>query len=82
MAFKKTVELLGIEVKDAYIKAHHVTVYKDNMTVEMVWKAKPETTILKNKNYSLEYNINGNNPIAQAYMHLKNHPDFENAIDC
>lgn len=39
-------------------------------------------TITGNKTYSFEYNLSGENAIAQAYDHLKTLPEFADAIDC
>ena len=32
--------------------------------------------------YSCAYDITGENPIKQAYLHLKSLPEFADAVDC
>ena len=32
--------------------------------------------------YTCAYAIDGDNPIRQAYLHLKTLPEFANAVDC
>jgi hypothetical protein len=32
--------------------------------------------------YSCAYDLDGANPIRQAYLHLKTLPEFANATDC
>ena len=34
------------------------------------------------KNYTFSIDLNGENPIKQAYAHLKTLPEFANAADC
>jgi hypothetical protein len=34
------------------------------------------------ESYSCTYDINGENPVRQAYLHLKTLPEFANATDC
>ena len=34
------------------------------------------------KTYSCAYDINGENPIKQAYLYLKTLPEFASATDC
>ena len=34
------------------------------------------------KTFYCEYGINGENPIKQAYLHLKTLPEFADTVDC
>jgi hypothetical protein len=34
------------------------------------------------RDYVSAYDIDGDNPIAQAYLHLKTLPEFAGATDC
>lgn len=85
MAFKKTIiTAYGIEVVDAYHRveavrlegknsvAYHVRIYKDNNSLPF----------FEEKVFQSDYDINGDNPIAQAYTHLKTLPEYADAIDC
>lgn len=85
MALKKTVSTeQGFEAVDAYHRVEGVRLngktsmsfqirsYKDNSGVQAFADAA----------YEAEYDINGNNPIAQAYSHIKALPEFADAKDC
>jgi hypothetical protein len=32
--------------------------------------------------YTIGYTLDGDNPVRQAYLHLKTLPEFANAVDC
>jgi hypothetical protein len=80
---KTTTSLQGFEAIDAYHRVEglcfvnnqkisfHVRTYKD--------KAFPA---FADNSYSCAYDINGENPIKQAYLHLKTLPEFATATDC
>ena len=85
MALKKTVTTeQGFEAVDAYRRVEGVRLngktsmffqvrsYKDNSGVQAFADAS----------YDAAYSINGANPIAQAYAHLKTLPEFAGAADC
>jgi hypothetical protein len=38
--------------------------------------------MLRQDTYVCDLNIDGDNPIRQAYLHLKTLPEFANAVDC
>jgi hypothetical protein len=82
MAFYQSCKLLGIDVVDAYVKISYLNLSKDNMMATLVWKAKPDSPTLKTNSYSLKYDINGENPLRQAYLQLKDNPHFEGVKDC
>lgn len=81
MALTKNFEFNGIEVQNAYIKIEHAVVSKDSIMATVVWRANATSVPLKDKAYGLEYDINGTNPLAQAYEKLKALPEFEGAKD-
>ena len=85
MALQKTIITpYGIEVINAYHRieyvqivnktsiAYHVRAYKDNSGLPFF-----EERILQSN-----YDLKGDNPIAQAYNHLKTLPEYADAIDC
>ena len=82
MALSKDLEFNGIQVQNAYVKVENVTVEKDSMTATVIWRANANSAPLQNKSYSFEYDINGKNPLAQAYDRLKALPEFAGAVDC
>ena len=79
MALSKNVEFNGIQIQGAYIKVENVTVEKDSMTATVIWRANANSSPLKNSSYGLEYDINGKNPLAQAYEKLKALSEFDGA---
>jgi len=47
----------------------------------LVKKSKDENIISIN-NITTNYDLDGENPIKQAYIHLKTLPEFADAVDC
>jgi hypothetical protein len=85
MALKQKISTVsGIEVDDAYHRVERVTlVNKSSITFAVnAYKDSEIEAYITSKFYSCEYNISGNNPIAQAYMHLKTLEEFIGAVDC
>lgn len=85
MALQKTViTVYGTEVVDAYhrVEAVHiesktsisfnVRSYKDNSGLPFFQESVVQSW----------YDISGENPISQAYAHLKTLPEFTDAVDC
>ena len=62
-----------------YIKVSRI--YGDKNTIDFRVEFQSEVAAFS-KDYSLQYDINGENPIAQAYNYLKSIPEFEGALDC
>lgn len=50
----------------------HLVVYQDNT----------KSRVLRMTSKEFPYDLDGGNPIAQAYGHLKTLPEFEGAVDC
>jgi hypothetical protein len=73
----------GIEVKNAYIRVEKLSIDgKANIHfVTKSYKDKELPSFEENFYYS-SYDINGENPIKQAYLHLKTLPEFAYAVDC
>jgi hypothetical protein len=86
MALKKQFEVSpGLVAADAYIEVTNVSVVKNEpsgMTVNVFASAENTEKPIQVRCYSFEYRLDGNNAIAQAYMHLKTLPEFAGAIDC
>jgi hypothetical protein len=84
MALKQKISTVsGIEVDDAYHRVERVTlVNKTSITFAVnAYKDSEIEAYITSKFYSCDYDISGNNPIAQAYMHLKTLPEFAEAKD-
>jgi hypothetical protein len=84
MALEKTVTTPhGFDAVDAYHRVESVQVNKDKMTFQ-VRSYKDNSGFPHFDNLALEciYSIAGENPIKQAYAHLKTLPEFAGATDC
>ena len=85
MAIKNTVTTShGIEVVDAYQRVECVEIVGKTQICYRVRSYKDNTGLpfFEEKFMTSEYDINGSNPIGQAYSHLKTLPDFSGAVDC
>ena len=71
-------------IPSAYFKVTSVTIEsKTAMTVFVrVLANKDCSNAVLETRYSAEYNLDGPNPIKQAYLHLKTLPEFSDAEDC
>lgn len=83
MALQKTVNTVhGFLVTDAYHRVEGVTL---NSKSQLGFKIRSYVSIDKpsfdEKSYKCVYDLNGDNPIAQAYMYAKTTDDFSTALD-
>lgn len=85
MALKKTVTTeYGIEVVDAYHRVEYLQI-KDKTSITYHLRSYKDNSGLPffgERVLECNYDIEGDNPIAQAYMHVKTLPDFATAVDC
>lgn len=81
MALTKDIEYLGVPIPGAYIKVENVSATSNSLTAMVVWRATAESPPLKNKLFSLAYDLEGDNPIKQAYQGLKALAEFAGAVD-
>jgi hypothetical protein len=73
----------GIDIQNGYWRISHVELIdKFNMIFEVRGYANPDKHCLANISYSCQYDITSENPIRQAYLHLKTLPEFATATDC
>lgn len=87
MALKKTVSLTTnfgtvATFADAYIKVDNVSVTKDICRFSVQTHKEKGGPVLDQKSHMISYEIEGVNPIKQAYLHLKTLPEFAGAEDC
>jgi hypothetical protein len=83
MALKKNIETLyGFIVNNAYIKVESVNVVKNKITFSVNFYVDNSKPFFDSKVYACNYDIQSDNPICQAYKHLKTLPEFEGATDC
>lgn len=73
----------GLTCDAAYVRVEHVMATKSKANVQACWYAKPSGyPCLQSSTHSFDYDLNGENLIKQAYLHLKTLPEFAYAIDC
>jgi hypothetical protein len=87
MALQKNIKLtdnFGIEIEfpNSYIKVEQIVCTKNNMTIYHNSKKSSEGNTIVSNVINCDYDINGENPIKQAYLHLKTLPEFADAVDC
>ncbi|NBW14829.1 MAG: hypothetical protein EBR82_43200 [Caulobacteraceae bacterium] len=85
MALKKTSQTaFGIEVADAYHRVEGVRLSSKTSMSFQVRSYKDNSGLLHFADAAAgcAYDINGENPIKQAYVHLKTTPEFADAQDC
>ncbi len=64
----------------ARVSEYHGT--KSRISFVVTWSEAAGTAMLRQDTYVCDLNIDGDNPIRQAYLHLKTLPEFANAVDC
>jgi hypothetical protein len=83
MALKKNASTeFGFDVANAYQRVESMKLKKASMEFQVAVYSDVTKNAFNHKNYSCEYDIDGANPIAQAYAHLKTLPEFAGAVDC
>jgi hypothetical protein len=84
MALKKTITILGdIEIKDAYLRVERISISNKNQLDFLISGRKTlESPIASSTPHQCPYDINGKNPIAQAYEYVKTLPQYSDAVDC
>lgn len=84
MAIKKTITTpQGIEIENAYHKVGNVTLAGKTILIFNVYSMKNENAnAFMEMDKSCAYDMQGDNPIRQAYKYLKTLPEFAGATDC
>jgi hypothetical protein len=87
MALQKNIKIkdnLGfdIEFNDTYIKIARVECTKQENSFLIEFKKDSNSDPYQLQYINSSYDINGENPIKQAYLHLKTLPEFAGAVDC
>ena len=81
MALAKTTTFKGITVEDAYHRVFGVSINKVEMSFGLGVHASADTEMIDRTAHSCAYDLAGENPIKQAYEHLKTLPEFAGAAD-
>jgi hypothetical protein len=85
MAFTKTATTpCGFSAANAYHRVEGVKLDTKTSVSFRVRSYKENSNIphFEDVGYSCVYDLNGENPITQAYRYLKTLPEFEGAVDC
>lgn len=85
MALSRTVDTpWGVQVPDAYCRVEAVTLQsKASMKAYLrLYATSTGVPAFDEQIVECAYDLEGDNPIAQAYEHLKTLPEFEGAVDC
>lgn len=84
MALKKTVVTPhGFDAVDAYHRVEGIRLIGKTTIKFHVRSVKNETSPhFADAEFEAAYDLNGANPLAQAYAHLKTLPEFAGAVDC
>jgi hypothetical protein len=82
MALLKSTTFKSLTIQNAYHRVWGVTVSKDTISFGLGFHATAESEMIDSATYRCSYDLNGANPIAQAYAHLKTFPEFSSAVDC
>lgn len=73
----------GVTVNNAYCKVESISnLDKSMMIINIEYKTSADAKPFDTERKSVSYNIDGLNPIAQAYQYLKTLDEFSSAIDC
>ncbi len=84
MALKNTTKTqYGFEVQNSYNKVDNVIISKKTeLEFDLNTSKDSDSDFFKKTKFNATYDINGDNPIKQAYLHLKTLPEFADAVDC
>lgn len=84
MALKKSITTVhGINLADAYIRVEALRLAtKSTIAFNVCIYADPAMAMVDGRTVECAYELAGENPLEQAYAHLKTLPDFAGAADC
>jgi len=84
MAISKTISTVhGFTAKDAYIRIEDIKIIgKDRIETVARFYLSADKPSFGEQPLSCLYDLEGHNPIKQAYLHLKSLPEFADAVDC
>lgn len=84
MSLKKTVVFKGITVTDAHITAVMPAIAMGNaqMTFGVQYRSSPGAEVFQSEMREAPYDIEGGNPLEQAYAYLRTLSQFTGATDC
>ena len=74
----------GFDATNAYHRVQHVSLPSKTQLgfVLASYKDKDTAVAFAQRNMACAYDLNGDNPLKQAYTYLKTLPEFAAAVDC
>jgi len=72
--------LVAFDGAYARVSEYHGT--KSRMSFVVTWSEVPGGGMLRQDTHLCDLDLDGENPIRQAYLYLKTLPEFANATDC
>lgn len=81
MALQKSINYKGITVNDCYIRVTRIDGNKTEVSFGLAYSANANAEAFNNETHACSYDVNGENPIKQAYEYLKTLPEFADATD-
>ena len=81
MALSKTIDYKGVTIADAHHRVWAVTLSKTQISFGLGIHASADADMIDSTSHTCAYDIAGDNPIKQAYKHLKTLPEFAGAAD-
>lgn len=82
MAIQKTLNFKEVVVTDAYIRVRRFEGNKQNIVCHVEMCANAEAPAFDTMAFEMSYDLEGANPLKQAYENLKAMPQFSGAVDC
>jgi hypothetical protein len=84
MAFTKSTKTAhGFDAINAYHRVEAVSINeKNSITFHVRIYKEAGLPFFDEKVMSAPYNLEGANPIKQAYLYIKTLPEFEDVVDC
>lgn len=86
MALKNNCQLPAygktVVIADAYCRVDTINGSKNTMAIQLGIYSDQGQTLVAKKTYQFLPDLNGENFIRQAYLHLKKLPEFDQAQDC
>lgn len=79
---KSITTVYGITVAETYLRVENLVVKKDAINFQLKGYVSTENPNFYSADFVCSYNIDGENPIKQAYEHLKTLSNFAGAVNC
>ena len=81
MALQLNTQFRGLNLEGAYYRVWSFNGNKNTLSFEVELCVNDSNERLDSTTFNIDYDINGENPIKQAYLYLKTLPEFEGALD-